>query len=475
MKRLLVVALLIVGGILASCNCGTSTIPCDSSLDCPGNAPCIGGYCESSDVEGVRWPSSDGGCVGLQCQQAICPGATRTILTGTVFTPAGDLPLYNAIVYVPNGPVQPFSTGGVTCDQCGAAMSGDPVVSTLTGPDGRFRLEDVPAGQDIPLVIQLGKWRRQVTIPVVSACQQKALDVGFTRLPRNKSEGDIPKMAIATGNADPFECLLRKVGIDDAEITLPPGTGRVHFYRGHRGKDFSPSAPRSSQLWTSLDTLKQYDVVMLPCEGTADTTEVPKTTSAKQNIINYTNAGGRVFATHYSYTWIQSAPPPFPSVANWRLSGADPVDPYSNPFNVTVDTSFPKGNAFADWLMNVQASTTRGTLTLRETRHNVDSVNSPAAQRWLYGYNTRQGSDIVTHFTFNTPVSNLAPDAGAPAQCGRVVFSSFHVSANALVDGGTTFPTACRNDPPSAQEKALIFMLFDLSACVQRDELPPIY
>jgi hypothetical protein len=71
-------------------------------------------------------------------------------------------------------------------------------------------------------------------------------------------------------------------------------------------------------------------------------------------------------------------------------------------------------------------------------------------------------------------VSNLAPDAGAPDQCGRVVFSSFHVSANALVDGGTTFPSSCRNDPPSAQEKALIFMLFDLSSCVQRDELPPI-
>src|SRR5919197_4584759 len=375
MMRPLIVALLFVGGILASCTCGGPAIPCNSSRDCPANGPCLSGYCENSgthlgDGGTIHYP--DGGCVGLQCQQAVCPGSTKTTLTGTVFTPAGDLPLYNAVVYVPNGPVQPFPTGGVTCDRCGAVTSGDPLVSTLTGPDGRFRLENVPAGQNIPLVIQMGKWRRQITIPSITACQQKELDVGSTRLPRNKSEGDIPKIAIATGGADPFECLLRKVGIADDEITEPTGTGRVHFYRAHNGKDLASTAPRSDQLWQSLDTLMQYDMVLLPCEGTANTTDPTKTDAGKQNVVDYTTAGGRVFATHYSYTCIQGAPSAslFPSVANWNLSGQDPVSPYTNPFDVTVDTSFPKGSAFADWLLNVQASSIRGTLTLRETRHN---------------------------------------------------------------------------------------------------------
>lgn len=485
MKSSTALVLLVSGAVFVSCNSGNSSVPCTSSTECPNLKACVAGFCDNSgrvednpaeDTEAD--PNNDQkqnqNCFGLECQQTTCPGGATTTLSGTVFTPAGNLPLYNAIVYVPNGPVQPFPTGGVTCDRCGAATSGQPLVTTLTKPDGTFRLENVPSGQNIPLVIQLGKWRRQVTIPHVDACQEATLDIGFTRLPRNSSEGDIPKMAIATGNADPFECLLRKVGIDDAEITLPSGSGRVHFYRAHRGKDLISPAPRSNQLWDNLDNLKQYDVVMLPCEGTSDTTEVPKTPASKQNIVDYTNAGGRVFATHYSYTWLQSAPAPFPSVANWNLSGKDPVDPYTNPFDVTIDTSFPKGDAFADWLMNVQASTTRGTLTLRETRHNVNSVNSPAAQRWLHGNNTREGKSIVTHFTFNTPVSHLQPDEGAAEQCGRVVFSSFHVSANALGGGGTTFPTVCKNDPPSAQEKALIFMLFDLSSCVQRDEIPPI-
>ena len=336
---------------------------------------------------------------------------------------------------------------------------------TVTGPDGAFSLNNLPVGTSIPLVIQIGRWRRQVTLPAVQACTTTPItDVNVVRLPRNQGEGDIPLMAIATGIADPFECLLRKIGIDDAEFTRPDGGGRVHYYR-ENGKNLSPSAPAASTLWSDLNVLRDYDVVMLPCEGGDN----PKPAAATQNIIDYTSAGGRMFATHYSYVWIARAQDPFPSTGNWDLNYPFPRG--SNPSRYFIDTSFPKGQAFSDWLVNVGASTDAGELVVIESRFDIKSVNNPPAQRWIYG--NRDGGtvnpDSIQHLTFNTPIDAGIPDGGTePLQCGRVVFSDFHVSASAL-SGSNTFPASCRNEPLTSQEKALEFMLFDLSSCVRQD------
>jgi hypothetical protein len=54
-----------------------------------------------------------------------------------------------------------------------------------------------------------------------------------------------------------------------------------------------------------------------------------------------------------------------------------------------------------------------------------------------------------------------------------VLFSDFHVSTNALYQNATIFPEACVDGPLTDQEKALVFMLFDLSACVQDDATAP--
>ncbi len=454
--------------LVSACQCNLP-VPCADSRECPAGQTCIGGSCQgpsgsggnsgTGGSSGTGGAGGAGGCTGLQCQQMTCAGGAKTTISGKVYAPNGTLPLYNAVVYVPNTDVAPF-TPGVSCDKCGAGLSGNPIVQTTSDAAGNFRLEDVPAGTNIPLVIQMGRWRRVVRIPTVTACMNNAIsDAQVTRLPRTKAEGDIPLMAIATGNADPFECLLRKIGIDDSEFTLPSGTGRVHFHR-YNGRDMSPSAPAGSELVGSASNLMRYDVVMLPCEGS----HMLKPAAHTQNIIDYTTAGGRVFATHFSYVWIEYAQAPFPTTATWRGNSNAPDGTV-----YTLDTSFPKGSTFADWLQNVNATTTRGELPIFEPRRNVVSVNNAVAQRWFYS----MAQSNVGHYTFNTPVASLLPDGGSPDQCGRVVFSDFHVSAAAL-SGMPTFPASCKTEELSAQEKALAFMLFDLSACVQRDELPPI-
>lgn len=405
----------------------------------------------------VYYPPLGPACVGLQCQQVQCEAGTTTV-SGTVFDPAGKVPLYNAIVYVPNSPLAPLSTGA-SCDRCGY-VSGDPLVSTLTGPDGRFELQNVPAGAGIPLVVQIGKWRRQLSIPTVAACTETALPAGDVRLPRNQSEGDLPQMAIATGGADPMECLLTKMGIDTSEFTPDTGNGRVRFYK-ENGYDMNPPVPAANTLFDDGAKLAENDIVFLPCEGSPD----PKTPTQTQNLITYTDMGGRVFTTHYGYVWIYGAQDPFPSTGQWD---PEQSDQYSLTLPTTINQTFPKGAAFARWLVNVNASTTLGQLGITEGRHDLDGANDPPSTAWI----TTTGEPAphtngVLHMTFNTPI-----EAPEDQKCGRVVYSDFHVSASAL-SGLPLFPDSCKTGDLSDQEKALEFMLFDLSSCVQSDSVPP--
>ncbi|HEX7666955.1 MAG TPA: carboxypeptidase regulatory-like domain-containing protein [Polyangiaceae bacterium] len=441
-----------------------------------------------NDSGGFQGGDSGGshGCVNLQCKQVKCDGGGTTTITGKVYDPAGINPLYDALVYIPNGtPDAIDDDAGVTCDRCGVTASGSPLVSAISGSDGSFTLTNVPVGVDLPLVVQVGKWRRIVTIPAANACTDNPLtDVDKTRLPRNSAEGHIPKMAIATGNADPFECLLRKIGIDDAEFSAPGGGGRIQMFKGGGGVDLADaSAPDYSTLWGDIDTMKAFDIVMLPCESS--TRDDLKTDAGRANFSDYVDVGGRAFVTHYSYTWLEKAPQPMPLVATWQHNENDRSDKKnaSPTLIASIDRTFPKGEAFAEWLSYTDASTgpDSGQLPIQDWRHDVKTENDASAQRWIQA-DTRSAwpdggapsgaGEVVQHFTFNTPIEAGVDDAGEPLQCGKVVFSDFHVSASERV-GGKTFPSECKSGEMTPQEKALEFMLFDLSACVQNETEVP--
>jgi hypothetical protein len=407
------------------------------------------------------------------CQWLDCPAGSPTTLSGVVHTPAKSNadPLYNAVVYVPSTAVEPFSVG-VSCDHCGN-VSGTPVAAALSGTDGKFTLSGLPVGSNVPLVLQLGRWRRQVVVPEIKACVDNPLPAELTRFPRNSSEGDIPAMGLVSSGYDPEECILRKIGIDDSEFTTPDANGRVHVFTG-LGASLATGAPDGWSLWGNAAELKRYDLVLLPCMSTPEDvlgsaqgqSGRRAQQAARAAVADYANAGGRVFTSDLSYTWITEPSSPFGATASWV---ADPsVDEPYDPLQATVDTSFPKGQALSDWLVGVGATPQPGQIQLSETYRRSLAVNAPT-QRWLYSAEPAS----LQSFTFNTPL-----ETPPEQQCGRVLYSSFHIAGagGLTISGpaqGTPFPMECDDAPLTAQERVLEFMLFDLASCVQIDTQTP--
>jgi hypothetical protein len=456
----------LVAGALTMTACGSEAG--NDTVDEKGGNGSSGG---SSGKLGESAP-----CTGIACQQVQCadPNVTTTV-SGIVTAPNGTLPLYNAIVYVPSEPLEPLAEGA-SCDRCGS-VSGKPLVAAVTGADGKFVLKNVPVGKDIPLVVQVGKWRREVKLGNVAECVDNPItDVNVTRLPKSQAEGHLPKIAVTTGRCDQLACLLPKLGIDASEYTPSSGNGRLHIYRGAAHSSVPAPAPAGSldatELWNDVDSLKKYDMVMLSCECGEHNESKPN--AAKQAMYDFASMGGRVFASHYHYAWTQTGP--LKGTAQWL--GGSASSESKGPF--FVDTSFPKGAALADWLVGVQATTKHGEIPISQPREDVGSVVAPT-QRWVYEKRWLVPGVIedpvmpqsTKYLSVNTPVGKTTED-----QCGKFVFADMHLYGGDVQDPGPTalpndaFPGSCSKDL-TPEEKALAFLFFDLSSCVQDDTQPP--
>ncbi|MBL8717174.1 MAG: hypothetical protein JNL79_14405 [Myxococcales bacterium] len=387
-------------------------------------------------------------CTALQCKVDACAGDyTKTQLTGKVYDPAGKNPLYNVLVYVPNASLAPL-TDGVTCDAC-AGGSGSPIVSALTDYTGTFTLKGVPNGTNIPLVIQSGKWRRQLTIPSVTKCVTNDVNaltgadgLKLVRFPKNRSEGSIPRIAFVSGGADPFQCVFKKMGMDvsvgSSEVGVPVladgsvNPDRIHYYQGtssagqNLGGALGGGAPSANTLYDTAAHLDRYDAVVLACEGG----EFNKGSSVNQRLADYAGRGGRLFLTHFSYAYLQFAPvvTQFPSTVNaWDHSSST-----VSPMTTILNRTFPKGDSFALWLNAVGASPTIGRLAIQEGRRDFDKVDRTKAMPWMYA--NKDGS---------IPTGATLLAAGSPCAAGSECASGTCTGATStglVLNGG--FETA---------------------------------
>jgi hypothetical protein len=331
----------------------------------------------------------------------------------------------------------------------------------MTDVAGHFVLKGVPSGTSIPFAVQIGKWRRKVTLASVTACTDNPItDANLSRLPRSQIEGDIPQIALTTGGADAAECFLRRIGIADTEFTTAPGSGRVHLYAGSGGGTSQfQNAPlgagpfaSATTLWSTSANLLAYDAVILGCEG--QTFPSTKPAAALQAMSSYMNGCGRVFAFHYHSYWYSNGPAPLPQTGNWVFE-ANPPDPSTG----TISTAFAKGLLFANWMSGVGALSANDQFSIASPRDSLTSAGT-SAQAWVTLVNPNAvPMTAISLLTFETPIGGVAG-----SQCGRGTFSDLHVGVGDTP--GLAFPSECAPRALTGQEKAMEFMLFDLPSCI---------
>jgi hypothetical protein len=485
--RLLGISSAVAITIIAAAGCGSShnnglgpagddTSPFDDAGSSSGGpfgddgGSSSGGF---GDDGGGMAPSCANGGTGWVCAVNATCGSSPTTITGKVYDPAGNNPLYNVVVFIPNDPTSlPAITPGTkSCNTCDVPI-GNYVVATQTDATGSFKLEGVPTGKNVPVVVQIGKWRRMVTVSTTD-CKTTTVTKGQLRLPRNHKEGSMPQMALLTGGLDNLGCFLKKIGVDASEYTAPHGGGRLDIYQGLlapgnislgtgpglSGGTAGDCTTASCPLWSGKPSLEAYDIVLLACEG--GEANQTKPTAGKQAMHDWLNEGGKVFATHFHYTWFKNSPATdFQNVAAWKgTSVAGGAGQYA------IDTSFTKCKTFSDWLASVGALQ-NGTIALNGVADSVSTVNAPTS-RWVYDSAT---PNDVKYLSFGTPVGGVSGAMETTKYCGKAVFSDLHAGGAPLGD----VPAACTDSTLTAQEEALEFLFFDLAACVQDDSKPPV-
>jgi hypothetical protein len=490
--------------------CGYIVDPCGNMVDCASEGLKCGPL--EACTGGLDGPTVCASSLGEDCTLCgdvpDCSTATQpTRLIGRVITPGRDdanvgnqVGVPNAFVYILRSADETqlplMSTGipegGMACDRCGEQDLGQVLVGGVTDARGNFTLEgNVPVGAEFLLVVKAGKFRRatKVTLPAETACTDNALPVTLpdnpTRLPRTMTDGlavSMPHVAVATGRVDAIECVLEKMGIAHAEFgngSATLTTPRVHLYRGGPNTGTPPGlgariddlTPHDSALFGDLPRLATYDMVIADCESVNYDADGTQRDAQGPMLREYLNRGGRLFMSHLSYTWLDGNGDLPYDPANPAATGLGPAATWDAMTDGQSDTApgvismgrpntSPRIQTFADWMANEMVIVAPATtFPIIEPRSQNLTIGTHA-EEFVY---REDGNMRTQQFSINTPY-------GAPADaiCGRVAYSGFHVTVGDTDE--VIFPAHCVGDL-TAQEKVLLFMLFDLAACV--GEVPP--
>jgi hypothetical protein len=366
-------------------------------------------------------------------------------ISGLVYAPNGVDPVDRALIYVARGEVPPLPPGN-ECDLCKILASGV-WVQTHSGPRGHFSFEKVPTGP-LKVVVQLGRFRR--IVPVDAACGQTiTLTAEQTRFPRKKSEGDVPKVAVATGPVDRMQDVLSKIGLQEFDL-----------YEGRNPSPGGTVYPKLDTLLADAAKLGSYHIVLLNCsDGYHDLVSSGPTV---KNLQDFVNVGGRLFVDDLSYEFVEW---PFPKA----------VDFEPDPNDALLASEIPQPPLDAAQLgkpvASVNATIVQPELKawLEQFPNTLNNDGTVTIEGWLSHWAVMHAAGDGTRVWVQGDVSYYPAGAGVRPltasvdpvgldgkRCGRVAFNSYHTVPN------QSSPTA----PFVPQERILEYIFFRVADCL---------
>ncbi|NOU28440.1 MAG: hypothetical protein HOO96_11100 [Polyangiaceae bacterium] len=360
-------------------------------------------------------------------------------VSGKVTAPEGTIPISDALVYLTKTPPAPIPST-TYCDKCVELSS---YAFTYSKPDGTFDLPVYAEGEQY-MVTQKGQFRRVRKVSAGAGTLRAVPE--DNRLPGKNDEaaGDtIPRMLVMPYAWDKVDRSLNKLGITDFESLQGFNDG-----------------PTASRIQKDPAELAKYHVVFFPCAGSVNN---DPTSSGNQPYCSvgymadktvgsalkqYVQGGGKLYFTDFSYEYVRQN---WPGFITW--SGETSV----------VGSACGKGQSngpakFDDkgldaWMQSIG----EGTATLQGSYTSILRVNPMSS--------LDENGNTFTQ-TPKVWVSQLYSSSARPAtvsfqdKCGRVLFSTYHTEA---AGAGTLL----------AQEKALMHVLLEVSACVGVRPTPP--
>ncbi|MCC6997302.1 MAG: hypothetical protein IT370_21990 [Deltaproteobacteria bacterium] len=435
---------------------------------------------------------SNQNCTGAGCAQN-CPAGKTTQIIGQVFTPKGDVPVPVARVYVAKSKNE--FPANVACEVCSSPA--DPAwVSVLTDVNGRFTLDNVPVptgGGPVELAIQKGRFRRYFTINI-NDCEANDLttQTGLAKLtlPKNRSEGNLPKIAIATGDYDAMECVMGPNGFgldatafdryDNLTHTFDDGLGGTDTIMGGTAGTLG----NIKALIQDKAKLLTYNILFINCSGDELEKMYATDASLKANMEEYVRSGGRLYVTDWSYDWVEQVPQ-FAKYITFQ-GGAQSDTPETN--SAAKVGTVPTGDSVSgkvmqpkllDWLVAI------------ETQLGANSVVNPKPDQvnithWLVQWVPMIGIlPLANGVGTKLWVEDAAAKSGMQSRpltvsfdynmCGRVLYTSYHTLGRPDPDGDGLFtpltwrewPNYCSSMPLSAQERILEYLILEVSDCIQ--------